>query len=174
MDPFDDDNLPAPSSNKLWCACMHASMYDRHTQIHVCMHTHTHISRARSLPLSIYMYIHIYRYAHVRNAHLPCVSTYRPTHSSPTPHLHLLSQSSVQDPAVKCSPDSSAPSARGLLGETINGNYHCGLWWSLGSVFSKKAENSNQVMELVGGGLSWSKVGLGGLRVCISCIQSPV
>eukprot|EP00439_Symbiodinium_sp_Y106_P055826 s865_g7.t2 len=32
-----------------------------------------------------------------------------------------------QDPEVRCSPDSSAP---GLLTETINGNYHCGLWWT--------------------------------------------
>ncbi|CAE7201415.1 PAE9 [Symbiodinium pilosum] len=32
-----------------------------------------------------------------------------------------------QDPEVTCSPDSSAS---GLLTETINGNYHCGLRWT--------------------------------------------
>ncbi|CAE6923365.1 PAE5 [Symbiodinium natans] len=35
-----------------------------------------------------------------------------------------------QDPQVRCSPDSSAPSVPGALGTTINGDYHCGLWWT--------------------------------------------
>jgi len=32
-----------------------------------------------------------------------------------------------QDPTVACQPDGAAP---GLLSTTINGNYHCGLWWT--------------------------------------------